>query len=248
MKLVPPALVPTKVGGSKKQTIVLGVLLVVLPVVYFWNRNPSTPDAAPARSPLNVSPIAKAVSSRPESPSPAVPQRQGSRNSGLKPVEDFHPTLKLKEGTDLSRIDPTLKRELLEKLRNVPMEGGTRSLFAFGAPPAPPPPPVSAIHPPALPGAEAGSALTAPPKAANLTPLTPPAPPIPLKFYGYANTPKGGPKRAFFLNGDDIFVAGENDMILSRYKIIRIGVNSAVVEDTTNKNQQTLPLVEELAG
>jgi hypothetical protein len=30
--------------------------------------------------------------------------------------------------------------------------------------------------------------------------------------------------------------------------VIRIGVNSAVVEDTTNKNQQTLPLIEELQG
>ena len=34
-------------------------------------------------------------------------------------------------------------------------------------------------------------------------------------------------------------------MIKNRYKIIRIGVNSAVVEDTTDKHQQTLPLEEE---
>ena len=47
---------------------------------------------------------------------------------------------------------------------------------------------------------------------------------------------------------DDIFVAGEDEMIRNRYKIVRIGVNSAVVEDTTNSNQQTLPLIEELAG
>ena len=43
-------------------------------------------------------------------------------------------------------------------------------------------------------------------------------------------------------------MAGENDLIHNRFKIIRIGVNSAVVEDTTNKNQQTLPLIEELPG
>ena len=248
MKLVPPALVPTKVGGSKKQTIVLGVLLVILPIVYFLNRDSSTPGVEPApRSALNVSPIAKTAPSRPDSPSPAVPQRQGSRSGGgLKPVEDFRPTLKLKEGTDISRIDPTLKLDLLAKVNNVAMEGGVRSLFAFGAPPAPPPPPVSAIKPGPL--NAAANNTPPPPKPANLAPLTPAAPPIPLKFYGYANAPKGGPQRAFFLNGDDIYVAGENDMILSRYKIVRIGVNSAVVEDTTNKNQQTLPLVEELAG
>ena len=53
-------------------------------------------------------------------------------------------------------------------------------------------------------------------------------------------------RRAFFLDGDDILVAGENETVKNRYKIVRIGVNSAVVEDTTNKNQQTLPLIEEL--
>ena len=39
-------------------------------------------------------------------------------------------------------------------------------------------------------------------------------------------------------------------MVKKRYKILRIGVNSAVVEDTEFKsnNQQTLPLVAELAG
>jgi hypothetical protein len=30
--------------------------------------------------------------------------------------------------------------------------------------------------------------------------------------------------------------------------VIRIGVNSVVVEDTQNKHEQTIPLTEELAG
>jgi hypothetical protein len=84
------------------------------------------------------------------------------------------------------------------------------------------------------------------------TPPKPVIPPIPLKYYGYVSESRavapGAAKRAFFLDGEDIVVAGENDMIHNRFKIIRIGVNSAVVEDTTNKNQQTLPLVEELPG
>jgi hypothetical protein len=78
----------------------------------------------------------------------------------------------------------------------------------------------------------------------------PSAPPIPLKFYGYSNAARGGTKRAFFLetNGEDIDVASENEVIKNRYKVIRIGVNSVVVEDMNFKSQQTLPLVEELAG
>lgn len=62
------------------------------------------------------------------------------------------------------------------------------------------------------------------------------------------NAPRGATKRAFFADGDDIFVAGENEMIRNRYKVVRIGINSAIVEDITNNNQQTLPLIAELAG
>jgi len=81
-------------------------------------------------------------------------------------------------------------------------------------------------------------------------PPDPKAPPIPLKFYGFVNPSKADTKRAFFLSGEDIIIAGEGDMVNKRYKIIRIGVNSAVVEDTQFKsnNQQTLPLEAEMAG
>jgi hypothetical protein len=82
------------------------------------------------------------------------------------------------------------------------------------------------------------------------TPPTPKAPPIPLKFYGFVNPTKAANKRAFFLDGEDIIIAGEGDMVKKRYKIVRIGINSAVVEDTEFKtnNQQTLPLEAEMAG
>ena len=83
---------------------------------------------------------------------------------------------------------------------------------------------------------------------AAAAPPEPAAPPIPLKFYGFINPVRTvGPKRAFFLDGDDIVVANEGQMIKNRYKIVRIGVNSADVEDTQFKknSRQTLPLVPE---
>jgi hypothetical protein len=52
-------------------------------------------------------------------------------------------------------------------------------------------------------------------------------------------------RKAFFLDGEDIVQAGENETIHNRYKIVRIGVNSAEVEDTVAKNKQTLPLADE---
>jgi hypothetical protein len=242
---------PTKVGAQPKQIKILAGLVVVFLVVYFMNRTPSSPDAAPSTPrPIVIPPAARPGGPR-DLPSMPTPLDRGPARGGSRSSEDFRPSLKLKEGADVSRIDPTLKLDLLAKLRNVSMEGGSRSIFEFSQPPPPPPPKVAAIKP-GTPGAPGGPPLPKPPAPiggeAAVKPPAPPATPIPLKFYGYSNTPRNGPKRAFFLDGEDIFVAGENEMIRNRYKIIKIGINSAVVEDTTNKNQQTLPLIEELAG
>jgi len=239
--------VPAKLGAQPKQMAILGVLVVILLVVYLINRSPSLPDSAtqaprPETSTASV-PVYPAAprsvgSSQRSGPMPMQRGRGGSNS-----VDDFRPSLKLPEGTDISRIDPTLKLDLLAKLRSAPIEGGSRSIFEFAQPPPPPPPKVAPIKPgPTV----AANSLAQP--AADAKPAPPPLPPIPLKFYGYANTPRGATKRAFFVDGEDIFVAGENELIRSRYKVIRIGINSAIVEDTTNNNQQTLPLIAELAG
>ena len=91
-----------------------------------------------------------------------------------------------------------------------------------------------------------------PPPGVELPPPPDPkAPPIPPKFYGFVNPSKAAiDKRAFFLHGEDIIIAREGETVEKRYKIVRIGVNSAVVADTQFKsnNQQTLPLEAEMAG
>jgi hypothetical protein len=82
-------------------------------------------------------------------------------------------------------------------------------------------------------------------------PLPPPAPvvaqkasppPINLKFFGTA-TSANGTRRAFLLNGDDVFVASAGDVVQRRYKIISVDARSIVVEDLPNNNRQTLPLI-----
>jgi hypothetical protein len=249
MKLVPSKLVPTKVGADRKKVAILAGLCVVLVVVYFVERTPSVPDTAPARPIVsNVTQVrpnpAGPRTLPPElSPGPRVATRgaQTERSS----IADFRPTLKLKEGTDVSKIDPSLHTELLAKVKTVALTGGTRSLFEFAPPPAPPPPEVAKIYP------KVGPTLPPPPPTPTTTapPAAPPPPPIPLKFYGFSGTARSsGIRSAFFLDGDEIVIARESETIRNRYKIVRIGVNSAVVEDTTNKNQQTLPLVEELGS
>jgi hypothetical protein len=237
-------LIPAKLGASSKQVKTLGVLGLILVGVVIYNfSSSSTPVPMTARTPVASDPVPlKGMPTAPAAAPPRTSRRQNTR------VEDFRPSLKLKEGTDVSKIDPTLRLGLLDKLKNAEMRGGTRSLFAFGAAP---PPPVDPIHPPVMttfigpkpPPSEEEIAKREKEKADRAEKALPP---IPLKFYGYSA--KGGTKRAFFLDGDEIQVAGENELIKNRYKVIRIGVNSVVVEDTQNKHEQTIPLTEELAG
>jgi hypothetical protein len=212
--------------------------------VYWMNRPDPVPASAapPATAAPPVIPNVPAVPQRTPANTPGGPRR-GAANGGSRAIQDFRPTLKLPEGTDISRIDPALRLDLLARARSAEAPGGARSLFEFGQAPAPPPPKVPDIVP------TAPKQTITETKAPESTepPKPPPPPPITLKFYGYAGTAQSGQRRAFFLDGEEIFVAAENELVRGRYKIIRIGVNSAVVEDTVNKNQQTLPLVEEQA-
>jgi hypothetical protein len=232
-------LLPDKIGGSRKQYMWLGGLLVALVAVYFINSTPSgpapqTPVAKPQPS------IARLGALVPDATSgPKLATRSGRK------ADDFRPSLKLPEGTDVTKIDPTLKVELLARLQKVALEGGARSVFDYGQPPAPPPPPkVAAIKPDEVAQRNAEEGLRKLEEARKT--VKPPPPPIPLKFYGYANRLSGPARQAFFLDGEDIQIKAENDVIRNRYKIIRIGINSAVVEDLQSHDQQTLALVAEL--
>lgn len=243
-----------KLGAEPKKLIMLGVLVVIGVVVWFVNRTDTPPPsplpaASPAARPTAV-PSPVSTVRPPVRPVSRPTGGRGSAGRGLN-VQEFHPVLKSREPIDTSRVDPTLRLDLLAKVRNVAIEGGSRSLFAFSGAPAPTAiAKVAPIKPnPLLSALTTGPSNPKPPPPEVKPAVTPP-PTIPLKFYGYTNAQRAsaGPRRAFFIEGEDIYVAGEGDTIKGRYKIIRIGVNSAVVEDTQFKNQQTLALVEEVVS
>lgn len=233
---------PSKVGAEKKKLALVGVLLLAAGYFYFSNREPSGPVAGTPSNTATSSPV------------PAT-QRLAARSAGRLRSEDgasnsapreFRPSIP--KSVDPSGVDPTLHLNELARLRQVPLEGGTRSLFEISAAP---PAEIAALKEPAqIKPKEVFMGPKQPPPPPG-PPPDPKAPPIPLKFYGFVNQTKSGTdKRAFFLDGEDIVIATEGETIKKRYKIIRIGINSATVEDTEFKsnNQQTLPLVTEVAG
>jgi hypothetical protein len=75
-------------------------------------------------------------------------------------------------------------------------------------------------------------------------PTIPPPPPIPLKFYGFASSP-GEPKKIFLKQGEDVFVAGEGEIVNRRYKVIRISPTSVEIQDlVTSGPPQNIPLTQ----
>ena len=166
-----------------------------------------------------------------------------NRNASRGRNEEFHPVLHSKrpeDRVDPMSIDPILRLDLLGKVQGVELAGGSRNLFQYG------PPPVKEVkgpEPKVVPQPVAPVL-----KADDQPKPIPPPPPINLKYYGFSTGRVNGKKTAFFLDGDEISVAAEGDTVKKRYRVVRIGVNSVLMEDTESKRQQSLPLTEDLPG
>lgn len=133
-----------------------------------------------------------------------------------------HPAAKV--ASPASTLDPTLHPEVMAEAESLEYTGSGRNIFSqFSAPPEIPKP-------------------IAPVRPVDLgPPPPPPPPPINLRFYGYASE-RNGHKQVFLLQGDDIFIASEGDVVDRRYRVSKIGAVSVQVEDLPYHNTQTLPL------
>ncbi len=232
-----------KFGAEPKK---LGFLIAVVVIgggYAIYSNLPDSPSPAASRPVTHSTKAASETLSYPEAPQ-ATPRRPMSARA----IEEFRPSLKPKrpeDRVDPMTIDPTLRLDLLAKVQAVEMQGGNRNLFQVGQPPAPPLPKEPIIKPKTPLQVAQEEAQK---KADAGPPPPPPAPPITLKYYGYSSARGDTRKRAFFLDGDDILVGAEGDMVKKRYRVVRIGVNSVVMEDTQFKHEQTLPLQEEGAA
>jgi hypothetical protein len=235
-------------GAEPKKIAILGLLLAGGGYLFYTNVISDSSDTSSSRPAGAVTTQNKAINGilNPEPPARGPVMRSSTRS---KSSEEFHPSMKRKpeDAIDPMAIDPTLRLDLLAKVQGMATEGGGRNPFQFGQPPPPPAPPAPKIPLEKLLAAKNQAQKSAePPK----DPGPPKPPPLNLswKYYGYTS-PKGSLlKKAFFLDGEEILTANEGDVIKRKYRVVRIGVNSVVVEDTDTKSQQTLPLAEEAAA
>jgi hypothetical protein len=130
-------------------------------------------------------------------------------------------------------LDPTLHLTALDSTEQIKYSGSGRNIFVSQA--EPPPTPITT-------GATDHAKVEAPP--VYTPPPTPQAPPIPLKFFGFANQP-GEPKRVFLSQGEDVFIAGEGEIVDRRYKVVRISATSVEMQDVVNSGPpQSIPLTQ----
>jgi hypothetical protein len=236
-----------KLGTENRKKVAFLAVLGLVAVYLLYTNVFSQPDrggppepqeSTRASAPALPGPETTPAQSTPRTEAVRAPGSNRSAASGRG--EEFHPVLHSKRSEDRidpMTIDPILRLDLLAKVQGVEQAGGSRNLFQYG------PPPVKETlkgpEPKVVPNPVAKADDAAKPAA------PPPPPPINLKYYGFSTPRNNGKKMAFFLDGDEISVAGEGDTVKKRYRVVRIGVNSVTMEDMESKRQQSLPLTEE---
>lgn len=221
-----------KLGAEPRKLAILGGLLAVVVFVFIYNSSDTGSPSNSTRTTRTATPPA-AVSTLP----PAREHRRGpQRTRDNKTLRMQEVTTEAQQGS----IDPTLRLDLLARLKNVKFSGAARSLFEAG--PAELPEQL-AKKVTVMPGPQPQQAAAGTAQG----PVGPPQPPpITLKFYGFAAPATStAPRKGFFLDGDDVVIANEGETVKGRYHIVSLQPKAAEVEDLTTKSKQSLPITSE---
>jgi hypothetical protein len=125
--------------------------------------------------------------------------------------------------------NPALKLELLDRLKKLQYQGSHRNIFSSVAPPPPSAaPPSAAVAPPPVVPVPSGPA-----------PLV-----IPAMFYGFVTDVQTGMRRAFFMEGENVYIIGVGETLLGRYRLVQIGNSSVELEEISTGRHATLTMEE----
>jgi hypothetical protein len=166
---------------------------------------------------------------------PSTPPTSSAEAAGPAAIRvSTHAGAKNLKKTQAEALDPTLRLDLLASSEQTQYEGTGRNIF------------VSQAEAVVIPIPKGNGTAGGPQKEEVADVYHPPgpiaAPPIPLKFYGFANQP-GEPRKVFLEEGEDVWVAGEGEIVNRRYKVIRIMPTSVQIQDVVNSGPaQSIPL------
>jgi hypothetical protein len=132
-----PVLKPQlKFGAEPKKLAILLSLIAVGAIVYYINSSDTPANQAPAK-PATLNPIPAAAPALNTVRAPGRMARQnigrsgGGQGRGGISLQEFKPTLKPKDPIDPAKVDPILKLALLERLKNVGVDGHQPHLVRF---------------------------------------------------------------------------------------------------------------------
>jgi hypothetical protein len=127
--------------------------------------------------------------------------------------------------------NPELQRARLEASRKTEYKSSGRDLFTgFVPPPVEPPRSVQT-------SASSGPVVAPPPP--------PPALPASMKFFGYGTVPNGTARRAFLVDGDEVYIVGEGDTLLGKYRVVKIGNANLDFEEIATGRRGSTSLAED---
>jgi hypothetical protein len=130
--------------------------------------------------------------------------------------------------------NPELQREVLKHSRETEYKTSGRDLFTGFAPPPPEPEKTAAQS-----NLPTGPVVAPPPP--------PPALPPSMKFFGYGTVPNGTARRAFLADGDEIYIVGEGDTLLGKFRVVKIGNANLDFEEMATGRRGSANLSEEPA-
>jgi hypothetical protein len=129
--------------------------------------------------------------------------------------------------TPLAVENPALRLDLLQQLKKFQYEGPRRNIFSTAPLP-----------------------VVAPAQQAPLTPMVTgpvqlPGPPplaVPATFFGRITDKRSGASRAFFSEGDNVYVLGLGEVLLKRFRLVQIGENTAELEEIASGRRTTVTM------